>query len=104
MAEAEPMRDTRPVLDSEASTLPTMNDVPISIDAATPETVETDEQLMMAFVRGHADAFTALFLRYKQPLFGFFRRRVDDGPLAEELTQETFLAVLQIGRASCREG
>ena len=93
------MRDTRPVLDSEATTLPTMNDVPISIDAATPETVETDEQLMMAFVRGHADAFTALFLRYKQPLFGFFRRRVDDGPLAEELTQETFLAVL---RASSR--
>lgn len=64
--------------------------------AASPE---TDEQLMGAFVRGSAQAFQELFERYKQPVFGFFRRRVADREVAEELTQETFLAVL---RASSR--
>jgi len=54
---------------------------------------------MVAFARGSADAFSVLFLRYKQPLFGFFRRRLADPSQAEELTQETFLAVL---RASAR--
>lgn len=56
---------------------------------------QTDEQLIVAFARGSADAFSALFLRYKQPVFGFFRRRVADPSLAEELTQETFIAVLR---------
>jgi RNA polymerase sigma-70 factor (ECF subfamily) len=55
----------------------------------------TDEQLMVAFARGQTDAFNVLFARYKQPLFGFFRRRLDNTPQAEELTQETFLAVLR---------
>lgn len=64
-----------------------------------PTNDATDEQLMVAFARGSADAFTELFSRYKQPLFGFFRRRVSDPANAEELTQETFLAVL---RASSR--
>jgi len=50
---------------------------------------------MTAFSRGQADAFSPLFLRYKQPLFGFFHRRVADPAQAEELTQETFLAVLR---------
>jgi RNA polymerase sigma-70 factor (ECF subfamily) len=63
--------------------------------AATQAATNTDEQLMAAFKRGQADAFTVLFFRYKQPLFGFFRRRLADPALAEELTQETFLAVLR---------
>jgi RNA polymerase sigma-70 factor (ECF subfamily) len=56
---------------------------------------QTDEQLMVAFARGQTDAFTVVFDRYKQPLFGFFRRRLADPAQAEELTQETFLAVLR---------
>lgn len=60
-----------------------------------PVNDRTDEQLMVAFARGQTDAFNVLFARYKQPLFGFFRRRLDDTPQAEELTQETFLAVLR---------
>jgi RNA polymerase sigma-70 factor (ECF subfamily) len=60
-----------------------------------PTTAPSDEQLMVAFSRGATDAFDELFLRYKQPVFGFFRRRVGDAALAEELTQETFLAVLR---------
>lgn len=55
----------------------------------------TDEQLMVAFARGSAEAFSELFARYKQPIFGFFRRRLTDPEQAEELTQETFLAVLR---------
>jgi len=50
---------------------------------------------MVAFARGSSDAFTSLFQRYKQPLFGFFRRRVPDPSQAEELTQETFLVLLR---------
>jgi len=59
-----------------------------------PPPLGSDEQLMVAFRRGSADAFTELFSRYKQPLFGFFRRRVSDPAHAEELTQDTFVAIL----------
>ena len=72
-----------------------MNDTHSGTNAQGPAVPETDEQLMVAFARGSTDAFTTLFTRYKQPLFGFFRRRVSDPSQAEELTQETFLAVLR---------
>src|SRR4051812_10387198 len=55
---------------------------------------ESDEQLMSAFARGSADAFHELFQRYKQPVFGFFCRRMWDRAQAEELAQETFIALL----------
>lgn len=63
--------------------------------AAQPVAESSDEELMTAFARGSKDAFTELFARYKQPLFGFFWRRVADRAHAEELTQETFLAVIR---------
>ena len=62
-------------------------------------TDHTDEHLMLAFSRGDTEAFTQLFSRYKQPIFAFFRRRLADPALAEELTQDTFVAIL---RASTR--
>jgi RNA polymerase sigma-70 factor (ECF subfamily) len=74
-----------------------MNNAPRHADAE--KAAETDEQLMVAFARGSSDAFSVLFLRYKQPLYGFFQRRVANPAQAEELAQETFLAVL---RASAR--
>jgi RNA polymerase sigma-70 factor (ECF subfamily) len=64
-------------------------------DAPANSSVDSDEQLMLAFARGANGAFTTLFERYRQPLFGFFRRRVADSAHAEELAQETFLAVLR---------
>jgi RNA polymerase sigma-70 factor, ECF subfamily len=82
------------VLDSEAAQPTKMNDTSSDASAEIPAS-ETDEQLMVAFARGSADAFNLLFLRYKQPLFGFFCRRLTDPSQAEELTQETFLAILR---------
>jgi RNA polymerase sigma-70 factor, ECF subfamily len=65
-------------------------------DQRQPErTSETDEQLMLAFSRGDSSAFDQLFLRYRQPIFAFFRRRTADLPRAEELAQETFVALLR---------
>jgi len=72
-----------------------MNGTPGNPDAETSVSAENDEQLMVAFSRGSTDAFGELFSRYKQPLFAFFRRRVADSSQAEELTQETFLAILR---------
>lgn len=86
------------VLYSEASSCKVMNDTP-TIPEKDAASKSSDEQLMLTFSKGSAEAFGELFGRYKQPLFGFFRRRVTDRVQAEELTQETFLAVL---RASSR--
>jgi len=66
-----------------------------NFDALTAGAESSDEQLMIAFSRGSSDAFTELFARYKQPLFGFYWRRVADRAQAEELTQEAFVAVIR---------
>jgi RNA polymerase sigma-70 factor (ECF subfamily) len=50
---------------------------------------------MLAFSKGSSYAFDELFSRYKQPIFGFFRRRVVESTQAEELTQETFIVLLR---------
>ena len=60
--------------------------------------METDEALMLEFQGGSREAFDTLFARYRAPLYGFFRRRLLSGARAEDLAQETFLAVLR-GRA-----
>jgi len=68
-----------------------------SLDRATEMTEPraSDEELMIAYVGGSFGAFDELFSRYKQPLFGFFRRRMADPAQAEELTQEAFLALFR---------
>jgi RNA polymerase sigma-70 factor (ECF subfamily) len=81
-------------------TIPADNSIPMTgtipaVDQQS-ESQESDEQLMLAFAAGKSEAFSTLFLRYKQPLFGFFRRRLADPAQAEELTQETFIAVLRL--------
>ena len=55
----------------------------------------TDEELMLAFQGGSGEAFTELFQRYRQRIYGFFRRRLQHPARAEELAQETFVAVLK---------
>jgi RNA polymerase sigma-70 factor, ECF subfamily len=63
--------------------------------SAIPEKGASDEKLMLAFSQGSVEAFAELFRRYKQPIHGFFRRRVTDAAPAEELAQETFLALVR---------
>src|ERR1700677_3156904 len=91
------MQDAPPELvpDSEATKRSGMNGTPGNPDARKSAAAESDEQLMTAFSRGSTDAFSELFARYKQPLFGFFWRRVADRAQAEELTQEAFFAVIR---------
>jgi RNA polymerase sigma-70 factor (ECF subfamily) len=61
--------------------------------------LETDEDRMAALAGGSigssSAAFEELFARYRQPVYGFFRRRVSEPEQAEELVQETFLALLR---------
>jgi RNA polymerase sigma factor (sigma-70 family) len=59
----------------------------------------SDEALMIEFQGGSREAFEELFARYRGPLYGFFRRRLNGDQRAEDLMQETFLAVI---RASAR--
>jgi RNA polymerase sigma-70 factor (ECF subfamily) len=55
----------------------------------------TDEQLIRDAGTGSREAFEALFERYRRPIWQFFRRRVADLARAEELTQDTFVALLE---------
>jgi len=57
--------------------------------------MNSDESLMLEFQRGSREAFEELFARYREPLYGFFRRRLDSGERAEDLAQETFLVVIR---------
>jgi RNA polymerase sigma-70 factor, ECF subfamily len=94
------MQDALPalVLHSEAVSRRAMSDSPAiaspSSEAAASSS-PTDEQLMLAFCEGSSDAFSELFRRYKQPIYGFFRRRLTDPHHAEELTQEAFVVLLR---------
>ena len=58
----------------------------------------TDEELMTAVRGGSPEgnaAFAELFARHRALVWGFFRRRVWDAARAEDLTQETFVALLK---------
>jgi RNA polymerase sigma-70 factor, ECF subfamily len=87
------------VLNSEALPRTAMNETPTNeanaAGNAGAASTTSDEQLMLAFSKGSSHAFDELFSRYKQPMYGFFRRRVAESTQAEELTQETFVALLR---------
>jgi len=55
----------------------------------------SDEALMQEFQGGSRAAFEELFARYRKPLNGFFGRRLNNSERADDLTQETFLAVIR---------
>jgi RNA polymerase sigma-70 factor (ECF subfamily) len=87
-------------LNSEALPREAMDETPSSpanpeSSAASAGAGASDERLMLAFSKGSSDAFAELFARYKQPIYGFFRRRLAEPAHAEELTQETFFALLR---------
>jgi RNA polymerase sigma-70 factor (ECF subfamily) len=55
----------------------------------------SDEALMLEFQRGSRPAMEELFARYREPIFGFFCRRLHLRERAEDLTQETFVALMR---------
>ena len=96
------MQDALPAFVLNSETLPrkTMSETPASPGNASAQAESqppevSDERLMLAFAHGSAEAFTELFHRYKQPVYSFFCRRISDPANAEELTQETFFALLR---------
>jgi len=55
----------------------------------------TDDELVRDARHGSGEAFEALFQRYRRPIWQFFRRRVADAARAEELAQDTFVALFE---------
>jgi RNA polymerase sigma-70 factor (ECF subfamily) len=54
----------------------------------------SDEELLMRFGRGQAEAFGVLVTRYERELFGYLRRYVGDATLADDVFQNTFLQLV----------
>jgi RNA polymerase sigma factor (sigma-70 family) len=57
--------------------------------------VTSDEELMVEIRKGSRAAFGTLFERFREPIWRFFRRRTSDAGRAEELAQDTFVAVFE---------
>jgi RNA polymerase sigma-70 factor (ECF subfamily) len=55
----------------------------------------TDRELMVMFKHGRREAFEVLFGRYRDHVWSYLRRLLGDGTTAEDLTQDTFLAVIR---------
>jgi RNA polymerase sigma-70 factor, ECF subfamily len=68
---------------------------PGRVEGDAPDNMISDEVLMLEFQSGSRAAFEELYSRYRGPLHGFFRRRLDSPQRAEDLAQETFLAVIR---------
>jgi RNA polymerase sigma-70 factor (ECF subfamily) len=51
----------------------------------------SDEDLLVRFARGEREAFAVLVRRYERELYGYLRRYLGDGSLAEDVFQNTFL-------------
>ncbi len=61
----------------------------------TPDTHVADEQLMLAYQGGDADAFAVLYARHKGGLFRFMTRTVKDRGAAEELFQDVWIRLIE---------
>lgn len=60
-------------------------------------TEQTDEQLLALAMNGNEDAFTALYRRRQGPVYRFALHMSASPQVAEEVTQEVFLFLLQRG-------
>ena len=58
-------------------------------------TDETDEDLMLAYAAGDASAFARLYDRHERPVHRYFRRQGVAAHLADDLLQDTWMAVLR---------
>jgi len=62
--------------------------------ASAPEEC-SDESLMLRHCRGDEKAFEELVRRHQRPVFNYIHRMVQNRHVAEELTQEVFLALVR---------
>jgi RNA polymerase sigma-70 factor (ECF subfamily) len=63
----------------------------VTVSAFTPLIHCTDEELLLRFQSGHREAFGVIVRRYERELFGYLRRYLGDGDLADDVFQNTFL-------------
>ncbi|MGE8318855.1 MAG: sigma-70 family RNA polymerase sigma factor [Comamonas sp.] len=61
---------------------------------AAPEPLPTDEDLMLAYAAGQADAFAPLYDRNRQRLWRYLFRNTGSAALAEDLSQDVWFAVV----------
>jgi len=61
----------------------------------SPGPEKADEELLERFKEGDARAFETLLQRYRAPIYNFILRSVRDRERAADLTQDTFLKVVQ---------
>jgi len=59
-----------------------------------PLNERSDEELMILFGEGNEEAFQELLRRYERSIFNYMYRMVHNWHIAEELTQEVFMAVV----------
>ncbi len=64
----------------------------------------SDEELIAEIRQGSRAAFEMLFERYRGPVWQFFRRRTSSPDVAEELAQDTFVAILEGAGRYARRG
>ena len=64
------------------------------LPAARPAATHTDEALMLRYRDGDDGAFRALYARYRAPLMRFARHLAGSASDAEEVFQETWIAVV----------
>lgn len=55
---------------------------------------ESDDQLMLAYTKGHLQAFDRLYARHGKPLYAYFCRNCRGTGVAEELYQDVWLRVI----------
>lgn len=60
--------------------------------------MESDERLLADALKGNEEAFTALYRRRNGPVYRFALHMSGDAAVAEDVTQEVFLALLETGR------
>lgn len=63
----------------------------------------TDDDLMLAYVKGDARAFELLYDRYRQPLYRYLYHAVTDRALADDLYQDVWSRIIN-ARAQFKRG
>jgi RNA polymerase sigma-70 factor (ECF subfamily) len=64
------------------------------VAVADPLSTCTDEDLLARYRKGQTEAFGVLVGRYERELYGYLRRYLGDGNLADDVFQNTFLQLV----------